>query len=143
MSTDIMHRPSREPHPLCVMIRELRKASGVSLSTFEERHGIGAVVLGSYERGDREPGIHRIDNILNVFGYKLTAVPIGVEDGVAPTMMPTDIIHTLRGIAAQLEEQYAAARIGNPQLKDEPDSELTPAQRDELRHNTQVGFVSE
>lgn len=87
------------PHPICDLLRQLRKASGLSLAKIEEKYGISGVVLASYERGDREPPMRKIDSALNIFGYRLAAVPIS-EDRVR---VPADLAATLRSIADQLE----------------------------------------
>ncbi len=90
-------------HPLCALIRELRQTAGLSLAQFEERHGIPGVVVGAYERGDRIPPLHKLENILDCFGYKLIAVPAGSE----AVRRPTDMVAELRAIANQLESTAA------------------------------------
>ncbi len=92
------------PHPLCAMIRELRKAKKMSLARFEELTGIPSVVIGSYERGDRIPGIAKLDRIFAAFGYRLVAVPAGADH----TWLPTDMVRTLRAFANQIESLEAA-----------------------------------
>jgi transcriptional regulator with XRE-family HTH domain len=92
------------PHPVCLKLRELRRAAGLSLSQLQDRHGMNAVLVGSYERGDRQPPLVKLDALLHVFGYRLTAVPIGgVTDHVRT---PHDMIAELRSITAQLEKTY-------------------------------------
>ncbi len=88
-----------EAHPLCAMLRQLRQAARLSLSQFEERHGIPAVVIGAYERGDRVPPLTKLDHILGCFGYRLAAVPLGVQ----AVRLPADMVAELRAIADQLE----------------------------------------
>ncbi len=87
------------PHHLCGLLRALRKAKGMSLSQFEERYNIPAVVVGAYERGDRIPPLHKLDIILGCFGYRLEAVPIDA-DAIRPT---ADMVSELRAIANQIE----------------------------------------
>ena len=102
------HERTPGPHPIALQIRELRKAAGLSLQRIEETRGIPAVVLGSYERGDREPSAFKIDTILRLFGYELRAVPIGatvVEGPVPAATVLTDeqIAAALRSLADHLD----------------------------------------
>lgn len=92
-------------HPLCAQIRNLRQAAGMSLSTFETRTGIPAVVVGAYERGDRTPPLSKLEIIYRYFGYQITAVPIGA----GAVRMSGDMIADLRAIADQLEAMNVAA----------------------------------
>jgi transcriptional regulator with XRE-family HTH domain len=89
----------RRIHPLCRMLRQLRLAAGLSLADFEGRFGHPAVVLGAYERGDRVPPLHKMDIILECYGWRLQAVPRGQEF----IRLPEDIVGELRAIADQLE----------------------------------------
>jgi transcriptional regulator with XRE-family HTH domain len=91
----------KDIHPLCRLLRQLRQQARLSLSQIEIRTGMPAVVLGAYERGDREPPMRKLDAALGLYGYRLTAVPIG-EDAV---QLPKDMVVSLRTIAAQLEAQ--------------------------------------
>lgn len=93
-------RVRREPHEICVLLRQLRQAARLSLKQMEDRYGVSSVVLGAYERGDREPPLRKIDAMLRIYGYRLQAVPIDAS----ATRMPADMVTTLRGIADQLEE---------------------------------------
>lgn len=96
------------PHPLCRMLRELRHATRRSLAQIEAAHGIPAVVLGAYERGDRLPPVTKLDAILRqVYGYELRAVPMGSE----ATQLPGDTVALLRAIADQLEERDALCAV--------------------------------
>ncbi len=90
-------------HPLCAMIRQLRQTARMSLSQFEERHGIPAVVVGAYERGDRIPPLHKLEGILRCFGYTLVAVPSDAD----AIRLPGDMVAELRAIANQLEATQA------------------------------------
>lgn len=90
---------TREPHPLCAMIRNLRQAGGLSLKQFELKTGLPAVVIGAYERGDRIPPLSKLEQIYEAFGYRLVAVPASTE----AVRLPTDIVADLRAIANQLE----------------------------------------
>lgn len=96
---DTVRRESGSPHPLCVMLRELRRASKLSLAQFEIKHGIPAVVVGAYERGDRVPPLAKLDTILDCYGYQLAAIPTRPD----AVRRPTDIVAELRAIADQLE----------------------------------------
>jgi transcriptional regulator with XRE-family HTH domain len=55
-------------------IRILREAIGLSLRDVEDLDGTKAVVLGSYERGDRHPSLKRADEVLKFYGKKLAIV---------------------------------------------------------------------
>lgn len=100
MHTHIRQRPP--VHPLCALLRELRLEAGFTLLAFEEKYKIPAVVVGAYERGDREPPLRKLDAVLSAYGYQLWAVPTG------PTAvrLPTDIVGDLRAIADQIETRY-------------------------------------
>ena len=91
---------SGKPHPLCLLIRELRNAAGWSLSQFQARSGIPAVVVGAYERGDRIPPLSKLEAIFAAFGYKLAAAPVGCDS----VRVITDMVGDLRAIANQLED---------------------------------------
>ena len=100
-------RAAPEPHPICALVRQLRQTVGMSLVDFEAAHGIPAVVVGSYERGDRIPPLHKLETILGCFGYKLEAVPL---DSSA-IRLPGDLVTELRAIANQLEVSYAVPAV--------------------------------
>lgn len=93
--------PHSTPHPLCAFLRELRIEAKLSLSEVESRFGISAIVLGSYERGDREPPLRKIEAALKMYGYRLIAVPISGE--VPAVRLSGDMAAELRAIADQLE----------------------------------------
>lgn len=94
-------------HPVCKQLRELRRAAGVSLNEVEDAYGINPVVLGSYERGDRNPPLTRIEQILNVYGYTLIAVPMDLD----AVRLPKDMATELRVIADQLEKKNALSAL--------------------------------
>ncbi len=94
--------PPAVPHPICVKIRQLRKAAGFTLAQFERRHGVNAIVLASWERGDRHPAIEDIDKVLGCFGLHLAVMPINAVDG-HHTRTPAEIGAALRGIADQVD----------------------------------------
>lgn len=87
-----------EIHPVLHMLRRLRKASGLSLTQAGIRLGLPSIVLGSYERGDRNPPLGKVEAILSAYGYTLRAVPIK-EDAVR---LPEDMAAELRLIANQI-----------------------------------------
>lgn len=84
-------------HPICRLMRDRRHAAGLSLGDVQRVYGIPAVVLGSYERGDRRPPLVMVDRILAIYGYRLTVVP----DNGTPTA--ADLANQLRTIADQLD----------------------------------------
>ncbi len=69
-------------HPICEKFRTLRRDLGLSLSQVEEKTGGAwkAVVVGSYERGDRQPSIARADALLRLYGQRLAIVPADTPD---------------------------------------------------------------
>jgi transcriptional regulator with XRE-family HTH domain len=99
----------KEIHPLCRMLRELRRQAGLSLGQVETRYGISAVVVGAYERGDREPPMRKMEACLAMYGYKLTAVPVSEE----AIQLAGDMVASLRAIAAQLEARALEAGRGD------------------------------
>lgn len=86
-------------HPLCVLIRNLRMSAGWTLAHASERIKIPAIVLGSYERGERTPPLNKIEQILNVYGYELVAA----KASRTAIRLPTDMAEDLRHIAGVLE----------------------------------------
>jgi len=104
MTTDIEYAAFDEPiHPLCVKMRNLRRAAGISLQAFEAKTGIPGVVVGSYERGDRIPPLSKLEAIFAAFGYQLVAVPIGT----AAVREAPDMVADLHAIADQLAQKLA------------------------------------
>lgn len=91
---------SRQPnHNICQQMRDLRIAAGLSLREAEEVVGAPAIVLGSYERGDRQPPLIKAETILNGYGYTLVAVPKDFD----AVRLPADMAQELRAIANQLD----------------------------------------
>ncbi len=99
----------RQPHPLCLMVRRLRQANGMSLAQFEAKTGFPGVVLGAYERGDRVPPLSKLEIIFRAFGYVLTAVPVGDTF----VRLPEDVVGDLRAIADQLEARENGELLDN------------------------------
>jgi transcriptional regulator with XRE-family HTH domain len=93
------------PHPLCALLRQLRQEAKLSLTEVQQRYGISAIVLGSYERGDREPPLRKMEAALGMYGYRLLAVPI---HGAPAVRLSTDMAAELRAIADQLENSSHA-----------------------------------
>lgn len=89
--------------PLFVTLRRLREAAGLSLTDVQRQTGIKAVVVGSYERGQRNPQVSTLRELFAFYGYDLTATPIG-QKSVRPL---DDIAGDLRGIADYLESRNA------------------------------------
>lgn len=94
------------------VLRELRHASGLSLARAEQQFGIKAVVLGSYERGDRTPYADRLDACLAFYGYELRAVPIGATVIEGP--VPAATVLTDEQIAAALRSLADHIAPGDP-----------------------------
>lgn len=108
-------REHSKAHPLCQMIRSLRRAAGISLGTFETRTGIPGVVVGAYERGDRVPPLSKLDTIFRHFGYQITAIPVGA----ASVRMSGDMIADLRAIANQLESMNVVSELPDDEPLDD------------------------
>lgn len=100
----------KQIHPVCGTLRQLRNAAGLSLNAAEQRFGISGIVLGSYERGDRNPPLTKIEEILNVYGYTLAAIP---KDQLS-VRLPVDIAAELRLIADHLEGNNALPEVSEP-----------------------------
>lgn len=102
-------------HPIHALLRQLRKATGMSLEQFEQKHYLRAVVLGSWERGDREATVEKIDSLLHIHGYQFAVVPLGSPffQGDAGTgervWTPGQIGSVLRSIAGQVDPAAAVS----------------------------------
>lgn len=88
-------------------LRTLRNAAGLSLPAAAEKTGMPAVVIGSYERADRRPGVDQLAKVYAAYGYELRAVPFGatvVEGPVPAATVLTDeqIAVALRSLADHL-----------------------------------------
>lgn len=94
-------RAPRDPHPVCNQLRELRRAAKLSLPQAGARSGISPLVIGSYERGDRNPPLARLEALLNCYGYTLVAIPKDFD----AVRLPGSLVRELRLIATQLERQ--------------------------------------
>lgn len=97
--------PRELAHPICKQMRDLRRAARLSLTQAERAFGVAAVVIGSYERGDRNPPLAKLEEILNFYGYTVAAVPKEFD----AIRLTGDIVRELRSIANQLEEREANA----------------------------------
>lgn len=96
-------RKERPPlHPLCARLRELRIAAGLSLAQIQERHGFPAVVIASYERGDRTPPVDKLDTLLRIYNHRLSAVPAN-DDRDLIGSNTADLAGTLRIVADRVE----------------------------------------
>lgn len=92
-------RERRDLHPVVQKLRDLRRASGLSLATIERDHNIRSVVVGAYERGDREPPLKKIDAMLSIYGYRLSIEPI---EGIPVVRSHAEMAEQLRRFADQL-----------------------------------------
>lgn len=66
---------SRPLDPIAGQLRAERKRLGLSLPAASARVGLEAVVIGSYERGDRIPPLDRLRTWTEGLGHHLLAVP--------------------------------------------------------------------
>lgn len=96
-----MNRGRSKVHPICKQLKDLRMAARLSLTEAEKLLGVSAVVIGSYERGDRMPSLARIDAVLHGYGYRVAAVPVDFD----AIRLPSDIAAELRAIADQIEKE--------------------------------------
>lgn len=62
------------PDPIAVQLRAARQHRGLSLEAFEHKFGIKAVVVGSWERGDRQPAISRLREWCEALDHQLVAL---------------------------------------------------------------------
>lgn len=92
--------PFLKLHPVCKQLRDLRLAAHLSLTDAEALVGVPAIVMGSYERGDRQPPLSKLDAILRGYGYRLVAVPVDFD----AVRLPSDMANELRAIADQIEK---------------------------------------
>lgn len=60
--------------PICRQLRRIREGLGLSLARVEDLtdRRWRSVVIGSYERGDRQPTVRAVRELLNWYGYTLT-----------------------------------------------------------------------
>lgn len=65
--------------PIADQMRTVRNQLGLSLEKAATRSGIPAVVIGSYERGDRQPTLPKARLWVESFGHQLLAVPSDAE----------------------------------------------------------------
>ncbi len=93
-------------------IRTLRLERGWSLAHVEKlsRGSLKAVVLGSYERGDRSLSLARAIDIAGIFSIPLQHLLVAPEK-LAPTLARTEVMVDLRRIRALSE---------NPLSKSDP-----------------------
>lgn len=98
----------RKPHPVVQFLRSIRRKNGLSLAQMESVHKLSAVVIGAYERGDRNPPLWKLEQALNVFGYRLAVLPVDDEDRRLAT---DDVPGTLRELAEFLERSHHDADV--------------------------------
>lgn len=60
-----------ERDPIAAQMRQARENRGWSLEAAAAKTGIPAVVIGSYERGDRQPPLHKLREWVEAFGHQL------------------------------------------------------------------------
>jgi ribosome-binding protein aMBF1 (putative translation factor) len=96
------NQPAWSVDPLRIKLRELRQARGWSLDRAAAVAGMPAVVIGSYERGDRTPTAGRLRQLLAAYGYELAIIPAG-------TAVHAAVVDELRAIADRIESEQVAA----------------------------------
>lgn len=88
--------------PLRPRLRELRTLHRLSLEGAARKSGMPAVVIGSYERGNRRPTPDALRKLLAIYGYELAFVPVG-------TVVQPGVAEALRTLADQVEAGQVAA----------------------------------
>lgn len=88
-------------HPVVKQMRDLRLAARLSLVEAEITTQVPAIVMGSYERGDRQPPLSKLDAILKCYGYRLVAVPVDFN----AVRLPSDMAAELHAIADQIAKE--------------------------------------
>lgn len=73
----------RDPDPIRALMRRARQERGWSLETASQKTGINTVVMGSWERGDRTPGLEQTRMWVRAFGFDLAL--LGPSDRVLST----------------------------------------------------------
>ena len=99
---------------ICARIRALRISKGLSLSDVEiqSQHRIRAVVLGSYERGDRSLSVKRAITIADFYGVPLSYL---LEPPNSSYEQPLRVVIDLRRIRSLMADPAHRAR-GNPEI---------------------------
>lgn len=90
------------PHPIVVELRQLREAAGWSQAQLATRTGVPAVVIGSYERGDRQPTLSTLEQLFTALGQEIAIRPTGSAEPDY-TRSAAQMAIDLRAIAAQLD----------------------------------------
>lgn len=70
-----------KPDPIAEQMRAVRVDRGLSLPGAEALTGVKAVVIGSWERGDRQPSLAKLRQWVEAFGLELAVVDPGQLDG--------------------------------------------------------------
>jgi transcriptional regulator with XRE-family HTH domain len=95
-------RDAWKADPLRPRLRELRGLRQLSLTGAAEKSGLAAVVIGSYERGERRPTPEVLRRLLGAYGYELAIVPAGAA-------VPVGVVEALRALADDFERREMAA----------------------------------
>lgn len=114
-------KPEHEYHvALGQRLRELRKSRGLSLMRVEEKSAGSwpAVVVGSYERGDRHPTVGRLNALCEWYGASIT--------DVLPQSQPSEAWLTARAL---LVLEYARVLVTDDEQDDSANTDMpeTPA----------------
>lgn len=72
-----------QPDPILAQMRTARLRRGWSLPMASTHIGIGHIVLGSWERGDRDPLISRVRRLVEGYGFEFLVAGGGSEPGPA------------------------------------------------------------
>lgn len=58
------------------LLREARRAAGLTQAELARRAGVPRSVLNAYERGHRQPGVDALASILRAAGFRLGLAPV-------------------------------------------------------------------
>lgn len=93
---------------VCARIRSIRISQGLSLSDVESasNHTIRAVVLGSYERGDRALSVKKAITIAAFYGVPLSYL---LEEPVRSSEAPAQLVVDLRAVRKLIADDAQVA----------------------------------
>jgi transcriptional regulator with XRE-family HTH domain len=98
------------------VLRTLRRQAGLSLAKLAAKtdQRWKEVVVGSYERGDRNPTVATYDELLRVFGHRLEVLGPGdlvLRDHTTDPAATVVWVVTAEGVAIDCEDYAEAERI--------------------------------
>lgn len=97
------------PDPIVIQMRAQRERLNLSLPRAAQRCNMPAIVIGSYERGDRQPPLFRLRGWVEALDFRLLAVPTGASSG-APLRIEYAVAYNGEGLI-ECDTQEEAADI--------------------------------